>query len=103
MRRVNGDLGYRLVEDAASVAEGVLQVRPTAAWLRSGGRDAHLMGALAFYELWKNYQDGRPVTLVMTDDRGEEYIRITAISARSWRSWPRSAYRPMVRRPDRVR
>lgn len=63
MRRVNGDLGYRLVEDATSVAEGVLQVRPTAAWLRSGGRDAHLMGALAFYELWKSYQDGRPVTL----------------------------------------
>jgi uncharacterized protein YgiM (DUF1202 family) len=76
MRRVNGDLGYRLVEDTGSVAEGVLEVRPTAAWLRSGGRDAHLMGALAFYELWKNYQDGRPVTLVMTDDRGEEYIRI---------------------------
>ena len=76
MRRVNGDLGYRLVEEAGPVAEGVLQVRPTAAWLRSGGRDAHLMEALAFYELWKNYQDGRRVTLVMTDDRGEEYIRI---------------------------
>ena len=49
----NGDLGYRMVEDAAPVAEGVLQVWPTAAWLRSGGRDAHIMGALAFYELWK--------------------------------------------------
>jgi hypothetical protein len=34
------------------------------------------MGALAFYELWKNHQNGRPVTLVMTDDRGGEYIRI---------------------------
>jgi uncharacterized protein YgiM (DUF1202 family) len=44
MRRVNGDLGYALVEEAAPVAEGVLQVRPTTAWLRSGGRDAHLMG-----------------------------------------------------------
>jgi uncharacterized protein YgiM (DUF1202 family) len=76
MRRVNGDLGYALVEEAAPVAEGVLQVRPTTAWLRSGGRDAHLMGALAFYELWKNHQNGRPVTLVMTDDREEEYIRI---------------------------
>ena len=94
MRRVNGDLGYRLVEEAGPVAEGVLQVRPTAAWLRSGGRDAHLMGALAFYELWKNYQDGRRVTLVMTDDRGEEYIRIAdGDPGRSWRSWPRSAYR----------
>jgi hypothetical protein len=76
MRRVNGDLGYRTVEDAAQVAEGVLQVRPSAAWLRSGGRDAHIMGALAFYELWKNYQDGRPVTLIMTDAQGAEYIRI---------------------------
>jgi hypothetical protein len=76
MRRVNGDLGYRTVEDATQVAEGVLQVRPTAAWLRSGGRDAHIMGALAFYELWKNYQDGRPVTLVMTDEQGADYIRI---------------------------
>jgi uncharacterized protein YgiM (DUF1202 family) len=76
IRRVNDDLGYRMVEDAAPVADGVLQVRPTAAWLRSGGRDAHTMAALAFYQLWKNYQDGRPVALVMTDERGEEYIRI---------------------------
>jgi hypothetical protein len=53
-----------------------LQVRPTAAWLRSAGRDAHMMGALAFYQMWKNYQNGRPVTLVMTDDQGAEYIRI---------------------------
>ena len=74
MRRVNADLRYRLVEDAAPVAEGVLQVRPTEAWLRSGGREAHLLGALAFYELWKNHQNGRPVTLIMTDDRGKEYI-----------------------------
>jgi hypothetical protein len=76
MRRVNGDLGYPLVEDAVPVAEGVLQVQPTDAWMRSGGRDAHIMGALAFYELWKNHQNGRAVTLVMTDDRGGEYIRI---------------------------
>jgi Bacterial SH3 domain len=76
MRRVNGDLGYRMVEDAAPVADGVLQVRPTAAWLRSGGRDAHLLGAVAFYQLWKNYQNGRPVALVMTDEQGAEYIRI---------------------------
>jgi uncharacterized protein YgiM (DUF1202 family) len=76
IRRVNDDLGYAMVEEAAPVADGVLQVRPTAAWLRSGGRDAHIMGALAFYQLWKNYQDGRPVTLVMTDEQGAEYIRI---------------------------
>jgi uncharacterized protein YgiM (DUF1202 family) len=76
IRRVNDDLGYAMVEEATPVADGVLQVRPTAAWLRSSGRDAHMMGALAFYQLWKNYQDGRPVTLVMTDEQGAEYIRI---------------------------
>lgn len=76
VRRVNDDLGYQLVEDAAPVAEGVLQVQPTAAWLRSSGRDAHMMAALAFYQLWKNHQNGRPVTLVMTDEQGQEYIRI---------------------------
>jgi hypothetical protein len=76
IRRVNDNLGYAMVEEAAPVADGVLQVQPTAAWLRSGGRDAHIMGALAFYQLWKNYQDGRPVTLVMTDEQGQDYIRI---------------------------
>jgi uncharacterized protein YgiM (DUF1202 family) len=35
MRRVNGDLGYPLVEDAVPVAEGVLQVQPTDAWMRA--------------------------------------------------------------------
>src|SRR5918996_4046609 len=76
IRRVNDDLGYPMVEDASPVAEGVLQVQPTAAWLRSGGRGAPKMGAVAFYELWENYQNGRPGTLVMTDEQGREYIRI---------------------------
>jgi hypothetical protein len=64
-----------MVEEAAPVADGVLPVRPSAAWLRSGGRDAHMMGALAFYQLWKNYQDGRRVTLVMTDEQGRPVMR----------------------------
>lgn len=76
IRRLNRDLGYRLVEDAVPVEEGVLQVTPTADWLRGGSRDSHIMAALAFYQMWKNYQDGRPVTLVMPDDQGQEYIRI---------------------------
>jgi len=76
IRQVNGDLGYRMVDDVVQTGDGVLQVTPTPAWLRSGSRDAHMMAALAFYQLWKNHQNGRPVALVMTDDRGEEYIRI---------------------------
>jgi hypothetical protein len=54
----------------------VLRVTPTAAWLRGASRDSHLMAALAFYEMWKNHQNGRPVTMLMQDDRGEDYIRI---------------------------
>jgi uncharacterized protein YgiM (DUF1202 family) len=76
IRRINGDLGYRMVDDVVQAGDGVLQVTPTEAWLRSASRDAHMMAALAFYQLWKNHQNGRPVALVMTDDRGEEYIRI---------------------------
>jgi uncharacterized protein YgiM (DUF1202 family) len=76
IRRINGDLGYRMVDDVVQTGDGVLQVTPTEAWLRSASRDAHMMAALAFYQLWKNHQNGRPVALVMTDDRGEEYIRI---------------------------
>jgi hypothetical protein len=30
-----------MVEETAPVAQGVLRVRPTPAWLRAGGRDAH--------------------------------------------------------------
>ena len=76
IRRLNNDFGYRMVEDAVPLDQGVLQVTPTASWLRGGSRDSHLMAALAFYQMWKNHQDGRPVTLVMPDDQGQEYIRI---------------------------
>jgi hypothetical protein len=76
IRRIDRDLGYRMVEEAVPISDGVLRVTPTPAWLRGASRDSHLMAALAFYEMWKNHQNGRPVTLVMPDDRGEDYIRI---------------------------
>jgi uncharacterized protein YgiM (DUF1202 family) len=76
IRRINRGLGYRMVEQAAAVGDGVLQVTPTPAWLRAASRDSHLMAALAFYQMWKNHQNGRPVTMVMTDDQGADYIRI---------------------------
>jgi uncharacterized protein YgiM (DUF1202 family) len=76
IRRINRGLGYRMVEQAVAVGDGVLQVTPTPAWLRAASRDSHLMAALAFYQMWKNHQNGRPVTMVMTDDQGADYIRI---------------------------
>ena len=49
IRRINRGLGYHMVEQAAAVGDGVLQVTPTASWLRAASRDSHLMAALAFY------------------------------------------------------
>jgi hypothetical protein len=76
IQRVNGGLGYRMVEKASVASDGALHVVPTPAWLRAGSRDSHLMAALAFYEMWKNHQNGRPVTMVMEDAGGADYIRI---------------------------
>jgi hypothetical protein len=76
IRRVNGGLGYSMVAQASVAGDGVLRVVPTPSWLRAGSRDSHLMAALAFYEMWKNHQNGRPVTMVMEDASGADYIRI---------------------------
>jgi Bacterial SH3 domain len=76
IQRVNGGLGYRMVDEARVGDDGALHVVPTPAWLRAGSRDSHLMAAMAFYEMWKNHQNGRPVTMVMEDAGGTDYIRI---------------------------
>ena len=76
IRRIDRGAGYRMVQEAVPVGDGVLRVTPTAAWLRAASRESHLMAALAFYQMWKNHQNGRPVTMVMPDDRGEDYIQI---------------------------
>jgi len=76
IRRVNGGLGYRMVEEANVPSQGVLRVVPTPSWLRAGSRDSHVMAALAFYQMWKNHQNGRPVTMVLEDGGGADYIRI---------------------------
>jgi hypothetical protein len=76
IRRVNGGLGYRMVDSATVAGDGVLRVVPTPSWLRAGSRDSHVMAALAFYQMWKNHQNGRPVAMVMEDATGADYIRI---------------------------
>ncbi len=76
VRRINGGLGYRMVEQANVTGDGVLRVEPTPSWLRAGSRDSHLMAALAFYQMWKNHQNGRPVAMVLEDGSGADYIRI---------------------------
>ena len=75
--RINDDLGYPIVQGTEQPSERVLRVAPTQSWLLNGSRDAHLMAAIAFYQMWKNHQNNQPVELVMLNDRGEEYITIT--------------------------
>lgn len=75
--RINDDLGYPIVQGTEQPDERVLRVAPTHSWLINGSRDAHLMAATAFYQMWKNHQNNQPVELVMLNERGEEYITIT--------------------------
>ena len=77
VERANERLGLRTVASIEQAGENTLRVVPTAQWLRRGSHDAHLMAAVAFYQLWKNHRDGSPVDLVMTDTAGEPYIRIS--------------------------
>ena len=48
---------------------------PTADWLRATSRDAHLMTALAVYQMWKNRQNNAPVRVVVLDGN-DPYITI---------------------------
>lgn len=76
VHRIGQDLGYPLIESTSQPGQGVLRITPTAAWLRNGSRDSHLMAATAFYQMWKNYHNGERVTLVLTDPGGDDYIMI---------------------------
>jgi hypothetical protein len=45
-----------------------LRVVPTAEWLLGTGRDAKLYAAAALYAMWKNYNNGREVTVRLGAD-----------------------------------
>lgn len=76
VQSVNGELGYPTVEAVERTGEDALRVTPTPQWLRYAGRDAHLMAAMAFYEMWKNHQNRRPVSLTLAGEGGADYITI---------------------------
>ena len=73
---IGDQLGYPLIAAAEPAANGALRVRASEAWLLNGGRDAHVLGALALYEMWKRHQNGRPVSLALLDSGGRDYISI---------------------------
>lgn len=75
--RVNDYLGYPMVEKVERVEPSTLRIIPTRQWLRNAGSHGHVMAAMGFYQMWKNHQNGRPVKLVILDERDKDYITIT--------------------------
>jgi hypothetical protein len=74
--RMSQQLGYRLFDVVDQADPGALRLMPTRDFLVYGGRDAHLATTLAVYQMWKNHQNGQPVSVMMLDDRGKPYITI---------------------------
>lgn len=76
IERVNDRLGYRVIDHIERLENDTLRVVATREWLLRAGDEAHLMTALAFYEMWKNHQNNRPVSLSIVNDRNENYLTI---------------------------
>lgn len=76
IERVGAQLGYPPIARLERQEETTLRVTPSRDWLLRADADAHLMAALALYQVWKDDQEGRPVKLVLVDSRGEPYVVI---------------------------
>lgn len=74
LRGINSTLGYRIAGEVRQ-ADGALQVRANEDWLRATSRDAHLLAALAIYQMWKNHENNRPVRVVLLDG-DDPYVTI---------------------------
>ena len=77
VQSLSDTFGYRLVDRVEQTGDGALRITPTPEWLRYGGRDAHLMAATAFYQMWKNHQNGRRVSMALAGEDDSDYITIT--------------------------
>lgn len=75
LRGVNGVIGYPVVSQVRQGEGNALRVTPTGEWLRATSRDAHVMTALAVYQMWKNHQNNAPVRVVLLDG-DEPYVTI---------------------------
>ncbi|WP_377805201.1 SH3 domain-containing protein [Azospirillum sp. A29] len=62
---IGEQLGYRFADKVEQGANGMLRVIPTQEWLYNTGRDAKMFAALALYQMWKNYNNGKPVTVTL--------------------------------------
>jgi hypothetical protein len=77
VRSIEQRYGYQMIDRVEITENRTLRVTPTREWLVSGGRQEHLLAALAFYEMWKNNQKDQPVNLSLMDEKGGQYITIS--------------------------
>jgi hypothetical protein len=77
VRSIDERNGYRMVDRVETADNRTLRVTPTREWLIFGDRQAHMLAALAIYEMWKSNQKDQPVALSLMDDNGQQYITIS--------------------------
>ncbi len=65
LANINNQLGYRFAERVEQSGNGALRVIPTQEWLYNTSREAKLYATLALYEMWKNHNNGRPVSVAL--------------------------------------
>ena len=77
IRNIEEHYGYPMVERVEITENRTLRVAPTREWLVYGGRQDHLLAALAFYQMWKDNQNDQPVNVSLMDEKGGQYITIS--------------------------
>jgi hypothetical protein len=77
IRNIEEHYGYPMVDRVEITENRTLRVIPTREWLLYGGRQDHLLAALAFYQMWKDNQNGQPVNVSLMDEKGGQYITIS--------------------------
>lgn len=63
LARLDDQFGYRFAEKVDQTSDNTLKVVPTEAWVYSTSREAKVYAAVALYQMWKSYHNGRPVSL----------------------------------------
>lgn len=100
-------MGMRLFESATQGKDGVLRLKPSEEFLTRGSPDAHLLAALAAHQMWKNFNNGRPVRVAMSGPRGRDYIGLNDGGPQGpvldVVDWGRSAQRQGENRADQLR
>jgi hypothetical protein len=77
IRNIEEHYGYQMVDRVEITENRTLRVVPTREWLVYGGRQDHLLAALAFYQMWKENQNDQPVNVSLMDEKGGQYVTVS--------------------------